>query len=97
MMQRQFDKYSIHSANLYQIFTYVKNKDVNNDGSVSRMLLYAKTHETVAPDMDARFSGNRIMVKTLDLNKDFDKIKQQLDNIVLLFDSDGSKLLIDKL
>lgn len=97
MMQRQFDKYSIHSANLYQIFTYVKNKDVNNDGSVSGMLLYAKTQETVAPDMDARFSGNRIMVKTLDLNKDFDRIKQQLDNIVLLFDSDGSKLLIDKL
>lgn len=91
MMQRQFDKYSIHSSNLYQIFTYVKNKDVKKDGSVSGMLLYAKTQESVAPDMDAVFSGNRIMVKTLDLNKDFDLIKQQLDNIVLLFESESNR------
>lgn len=87
MMQKQFDKYSIHSGNLYQIFTYVKNKDVNNEGKVSGMLLYAKTEEEVVPDMDAIFSGNRIMVKTLDLNQPFDKIKKQLSNIIELFDS----------
>lgn len=90
MMQKQYDKYSIHSANLYQIFTYVKNKDVKADGSVSGMLLYAKTEEAVAPDMDAIFSGNRIMVKTLDLNQPFEGIKQQLSNIVDLFDSHKS-------
>lgn len=87
MMQRQFDRYSIHSGNLYQIFTYVKNKDVNNEGKVSGMLLYAKTEEEVAPDMDAIFSGNRIMVKTLDLNQPFDIIKEQLSNIIELFDN----------
>ena len=27
MMQEQFDKQTIHSGNLYQIFTYVKNMD----------------------------------------------------------------------
>ena len=27
-MQMQFDTYSIHSGSLYQIFTYVKNKEV---------------------------------------------------------------------
>ena len=86
MMQKQFDKYSIHSGNLYQIFTYVKNKDVNNEGKVSGMLLYAKTEEEVVPDMDAIFSGNRIMVKTLDLNQPFDNIKKQLSNIIELFD-----------
>ena len=97
MMQKQFDKYSIQSANLYQIFTYVKNQDINNDGSVSGMLLYAKTQENIAPDMDAVFSGNRIMVKTLDLNKDFDLIKQQLDNLVFLFDSDWKQPKIDNI
>jgi 5-methylcytosine-specific restriction enzyme subunit McrC len=87
MMQKQFEKYSIHSCNLYQIFTYVKNKDVNNEGKVSGMLLYAKTEEEVAPDMDAIFSGNRIMVKTLDLNQPFNNIKKQLSNIIELFDN----------
>ena len=27
-MQQQFDKATLHSANLYQIYTYVKNQDV---------------------------------------------------------------------
>lgn len=97
MMQRQFDKYSIHSGNLYQIFTYVKNKDVHNDGSVSGMLLYAKTEEDVAPDMDAIFSGNRIMVKTLDLNKPFESIKEQLNEIIALFDTPKHKIIADKI
>ena len=87
MMQKQFEKHSIHSDNLYQIFTYVKNKDVNSDGKVSGMLLYAKTEEDVAPDMDAIFSGNRILVKTLDLNQPFDNIKEQLKRLVELFDN----------
>ena len=87
MMQKQFEKYSIHSGNLYQIFTYVKNKDTKNEGKVSGMLLYAKTQEEVAPDMDAIFSGNRIMVKTLDLNQPFNNIKKQLSNIIELFDN----------
>ena len=31
-LQKQFDKYSLHSGNLYQIFTYVKNQDKDNTG-----------------------------------------------------------------
>lgn len=44
-MQYHFDKPTIHSANLYQIFTYVKNLDVKDTGNVSGLLLYAKTDE----------------------------------------------------
>lgn len=29
--QKQYDIHKIHSSNLYQIFTYVKNKDRRND------------------------------------------------------------------
>ena len=82
MMQQQYDKASIHSGNMYQIFTYVKNKDIENTGNVSGMLLYAKTEEDIAPDLDAVFGKNRIRVKTLDLNCEFDKIREQLDGIV---------------
>ncbi len=74
-----------HTNNLYQIFTYVKNKEVEVKGNgieVSGMLLYAMTNERIQPDSDYVMSGNKISVKTLDLNQDFAIIKQQLDNIV---------------
>lgn len=85
MTQCNYGKNSIHSGNLYQIFTYVKNKDYelrNQNAEVSGMLLYAKTDEEIVPDQDYLMSGNKISVKTLDLNVDFDIIKEQLDNIV---------------
>lgn len=84
-MQTQFDTYSIHSGNLYQIFTYVKNKEVelaDKPHVVSGMLLYAKTDETRLPNQTYQMSGNKISVKTLDLDCDFEKIAEQLDAIV---------------
>ena len=80
--QSHYDAKTIHSHNLYQIFTYVKNKEVQVDEEVSGMLLYARTREKIQPDHDYLMSGNKISVKTLDLNQDFDTIKDQLDNIV---------------
>ncbi len=75
---------NIHTSNLYQIFTYVKNKEVELQGKgieVSGMLLYARTNERIQPDSDYVMSGNKISVKTLDLNQDFEIIKSQLDEI----------------
>lgn len=73
----------VHSGNLYQIFTYVKNKQIESSGfDVSGMLLYAKTDEEVLPNNTYKMSGNSISVKTLDLNKDFTLIKEQLDGII---------------
>lgn len=84
-MQKQFDTYSIYSGNLYQIFTYVKNKEVelaDKPHVVSGLLLYAKTNETLLPNQTYHMSGNKISVKTLDLDCDFEKIAEQLDAIV---------------
>lgn len=81
-MQIWRDKRSVHSHNLYQIFSYVKNRACKNNASVAGLLLYAKTDEDVAPDCSYQMSGNRIDVKTLDLNKEFSSIKDQLDEIV---------------
>lgn len=77
----QYDKSTLISANLYQIFTYVKNRDVNNTGKISGVLLYAKTDEEITPDNDYLMSGNLIGVKTLDLSASWVEIKSQLECI----------------
>lgn len=82
MQTGQFNKQTIHSNNLYQIFTYVKNQDVMSDGSVSGMLLYAKTDEIITPNNEFLMSGNKIFVQTLDLNLMFSEIALQLNEIV---------------
>lgn len=81
-IQVQYDSRTLHSNNLYQIFTYVKNQDVGNTGNVAGMLLYAKTDEDITPDCDFNMSGNKISVRTLDLNIDFNNIAAQLDKVV---------------
>ncbi len=53
----------LHSGNLYQIFTYVKNKDTefgSQPHNVSGMLLYAATDEAIQPDNSYRMSGNML-------------------------------------
>ena len=69
-MQSNFDKRTVHSANLYQIFAYVKNKQIaferaGESVEVSGMLLYAATDEEVQPDVTYRMSGNQIGVRTV--------------------------------
>lgn len=83
--QTQYGYNTLHSSNLYQIFTYVKNKDAEYKDiphTVSGMLLYAKTDETIQPNHIYHMSGNKISVRTLDLNQPFKEIANQLDNIV---------------
>ena len=83
--QVKYDNHTLHSNNMYQIFTYVKNCDYafgEEDHKVSGILLYAKTEEEIQPDNIYQMHGNQITVKTLDLNQKFDIIAKQLDNIV---------------
>ena len=80
-----YDKHSIVSGNLYQIFTYVKNREYNfgdKEHKVSGMLLYAKTDEEIQPNAVYHMHGNQIEVKTIDLNMEFKYIKEQLNKIV---------------
>lgn len=83
--QSQYGVHTLHSGNLYQVFTYVKNKDAefgNEPHTVSGMLLYAQTDEVVQPNHVYHMSGNKISVRTLDLNCPFKEIATQLDGIV---------------
>lgn len=87
-LQQQFDKHTLHSGHIYQIFAYVKNQDRANTGNVAGVLLYAKTDEAIAPDCMFNMGGNQIGAKTLDLNVDFRVIAAQLDKIAADFFGD---------
>ena len=84
-MQEYYGAQKIHSGNLYQIFAYVKNKFAELKPAlptVSGMLLYARTEDGASINHEYQMSGNKISVRTLDLNKDFEEIKAQLMEIV---------------
>ena len=81
IMSEHHNSETVRSAHLYQIYTYVKNMDTNRTGAVSGILLYARTGEELIPDFTYSIAGNRIGVKTLDLNKPFALIAEQLDQL----------------
>ncbi len=82
-MQKQYDKSTIHSGNIYQINTYVTEYDEDHQGNVDGMILYAKTQEEIVPDGSlTKKDGNVIYFKTLDLNTDFETIKKRLDSFL---------------
>lgn len=81
--QVQYDVHTLHSNNLYQIYTYVKNLDKERSGNVAGMLLYARTDEEVLPHNSYKMSGNKILVDTLNLDCEFEDIKKQLNGIAI--------------
>ena len=83
--QVHHDVHTIHSNNLYQIYSYVKNYDAtfgNQPHTVSGMLLYAATDEEIQPNQKYMMQRNQISVRTLDLNQEFVAIAAQLDQII---------------
>ena len=85
--QQQYGTHTLHSNNLYQIFTYVKNKEFelkNCEHTVSGMLLYAETDENIFLNNTYQMSGNQISAQTLNLNQNFSNIARDLDCIVEL-------------
>lgn len=82
-LHSHYDKHTIHSHNQNQILTYVLNHDRNHTGKTDGILLYAKTQEEFQPEGQMKWhDGNMIYYRNLNLNQDFDGIKQQLENLV---------------
>ena len=80
--QSRFNTNTLHSNHLYQIFTYVKNKEIEVTEEVAGMILYAEVKDDLKLNQEYMMSGNKISVKTLNLDTDFKLIKEQLDNII---------------
>ena len=77
-LQENFDHKTFISSNIYQIYSYVQNN--NFDGEVSGMLLYPTVDYSL--DEQTAISGNKIYFKTLNLNQDFEIIKEELFAII---------------
>lgn len=88
MTQVRYDVHKLHSGNLYQMFTYVKNMACTGK-NVSGLLLYAQTDEPININRNYVMSGNKIGVKTLDLDCKFKKITNQLNDIANQFLADS--------
>ena len=71
---------SFISENLYQIFAYVKNSKF--EGEVKGMLLYPTVDYEVSENY--KLSGNFILIRCVDLNKEFSEISAKLKEIVNL-------------
>ena len=83
MQTGAWGKATVHSEHLYQVLAYVKNEDTGRDGSVSGLLLYARTDAAEQPDLDVAIQGNRIGARTLDLNQPWPRLSAQLEDIVV--------------
>jgi 5-methylcytosine-specific restriction enzyme subunit McrC len=82
-LQRYYDKESIHSNNLYQIFSYLRNFAQQNPEyeNCEGMLLYP----TVETDLQLHYElhGHRVSICTVDLSKDWRDIHSRLINFVI--------------
>jgi 5-methylcytosine-specific restriction enzyme subunit McrC len=78
-----YDSQSQISSNMYQIFSYVKNYDKEHSGRVKGMLLYAQTEEENIQDSNYVLDNSEIYVKSINLNANFDEIKEQLEKLLV--------------
>lgn len=80
-----YNKNTFISNNLYQLYAYVKNKDINAKGNVSGMLLYAKNDSNDVIWSEYDMNGNNMIISNLDLSKNFEIVKEQLNMIAYKF------------
>ncbi len=75
-----YDKQSIHSANLYQLFAYLENFE--SDGrKVDGMLLYPVVDREINEDYS--YKDHKVMIRTIDLDENWRSIDKRLREIVL--------------
>lgn len=83
VMQERYGKEKLRTSHLYQIRTYVNEYDSEHLHNVDGMLLYAKTKEEALEDaLIAHKDGYNLFIRTLDLNTDFEAIKNRLDSFI---------------
>lgn len=77
-LQSRYDRRTIHSTNMYQLFSYVKNLQLteNRGRTVEGMLLYPTVGTTL--NLNYRLQGHRIRIATIDLNDNWQVIHERL-------------------
>jgi 5-methylcytosine-specific restriction enzyme subunit McrC len=81
-LQRGQYKRTVHSGDLYQIFSYVKNKELEEGWEhCEGILLYPAVNQNLNLSYDIQ--GHRIRVMTIDLNQAWQNIREDMLNITL--------------
>ena len=80
--QSYYDSQTIHSANLYQIYSYLKNIEIRGgaDADADGMLLYPVVDRSVRLEYD--LPGHRIQICTLNLAAGWKEIHKELLDLV---------------
>ena len=80
--QSYFESQTIHSNNLYQIYSYLKNLEIRggNDASASGMLLYPAVNEKVR--LTYELPGHLVHICTVDLAREWRDIREELLELV---------------
>jgi 5-methylcytosine-specific restriction enzyme subunit McrC len=88
--QKYYDRQSIHSPNLYQVFSYLKNLELREgpDGMADGMLLYPVVEKPIR--LEYRLSGHSVRINTLDLSADWQDIRRELLSFVEMSPEVGS-------
>lgn len=81
-LAEHYDTEKIRSANLYQIFAYLKNVEAKGDINTTcdGMLLYPTVNREI--DETFKLKNHRIMVKTVNLSQDWKCIEKRLLSLI---------------
>lgn len=88
MSYGRFGKASLRSDNLYQIHAYVRNAAAASSMPVGGLLLYARTHGPIQPELDVEIGGHRIGATTIDLSSPWPQVQAQLEAVLDRFPVD---------
>lgn len=75
-LQSYYDQSSIHSGNLYQLFAYLKNLQIDDARPIEGVLLYPTVGKSLS--LRYRIQGHTLRIMTVDLNADWQEIRKRL-------------------
>lgn len=82
--QKYYESETVHSGNLYQIYSYLKNLEPNggSDAEADGMLLYPVIERSVRQTY--KLPGHKVHICTLNLAADWQEIRDELHSIVAI-------------
>lgn len=75
-LQSHYDRETIHSGNLYQLFAYLKNLQFGEQRPIEGVLLYPTVGTSL--DLQYRIQGHSVRVVTVDLDADWRETRERL-------------------
>jgi 5-methylcytosine-specific restriction enzyme subunit McrC len=84
-----YETEKLHSANLYQLMSYLTNTERHGDVELSGMLIYPRVDKTLRQKY--KIQGYPVTICTVDLNQDWKDIRAEIFEIVDMQDTSKTK------